>query len=62
MVIVDTFDASGKQVGTRTVDMYHFGTRPWLSNHMWWAMHQGHTVNQRVVTNAEVIDIKAKVA
>lgn len=50
MVIVDTVDSRGAIVGTRTVDMYHYGTRDWLSNHAWWAMHNGHTLTQRPVT------------
>lgn len=50
MVVVDTVDSRGEVVGTRTVDMYHYGTRDWLSGHMWWAMHHGHTVTQRPVT------------
>lgn len=50
-VIVDTIDDKGTTIGTRTVDMYHFGTRDWLSNHAWWAMHNGHTITQRPVTD-----------
>lgn len=52
--VVETFDRDGKQIGHRVVDMYHFGTREWLSNHNWWAMHQGHEVNTR---NASVDEI-----
>src|ERR1700761_9605846 len=36
-ISVKTFDAEGKTVGERVVDMYHFGTRNWLQNHHWWA-------------------------
>lgn len=50
MVTVETVDSMGEIVGTRTVDMYHYGTRDWLSNHAWWAMHNGHTLTQRPVT------------
>lgn len=45
MVIVNTIDSKGDLVGTRTVDMYHYGTRDWLTSHMWWATHQGHKVD-----------------
>lgn len=41
---INTVDVAGKAVGYRLVDLYHFGTRNWLSNHHWWAMHQGHEV------------------
>jgi hypothetical protein len=51
-VTVNTFDAVGAQIGTRTVDMYHYGTRNWLSNHQWWAAHNGHTIT--TVTCPEV--------
>lgn len=44
MVLVETFDSEGEVVGTREVDMYHYGTRDWLSGHMWWATHNGHRV------------------
>lgn len=50
MVVVDTIDAKGEKIGTRTVDMYHYGTRDWLYGHMWWAMHNGHTVTQKPIT------------
>lgn len=42
-ISVKTFDGpSGKTVGERIVDMCHYGTRNWLSNHLWWATHNGH--------------------
>lgn len=53
-VKVETFNVEGREVGTRIVDMYHFGTRNWLQNHHWWAMHNGHTVETRVATDDEV--------
>lgn len=53
-IVVDTFDKSGKQLGTRTVDMYHFGTRNWLANHLWWATHNGHEVVVKQVPESEV--------
>lgn len=57
-VLVNTFDSSGQQIGTRVVDMYHYGTRGWLSNHLWWAMHNGHVVHQQLATVAEVIELR----
>ena len=53
-VSVNTYDPGGKQVGTRVVDMYHYGTRNWLANHTWWAMHNGHTVEQMLANSAEI--------
>ena len=53
-ISVKTFDAEGKTVGERIVDMYHFGTRNWLQNHHWWAMHNGHCVETNVATPDEV--------
>lgn len=47
-VQVTTYATDGKVVGTRIVDMYHFGTRNWLHNHCWWAMHNGHSVNTEI--------------
>lgn len=53
-ISVKTFDVEGKTVGERIVDMYHFGTRNWLQNHHWWAMHNGHCVETNVATSDEV--------
>jgi hypothetical protein len=53
-IVVDTFDYGGERIGTRIVDMYHFGTRNWLQNHQWWAMHNGHTVETKNATNDEI--------
>jgi len=53
-VSVNTFDVDGKPVGTRVVDMYHYGTRNWLQNHLWWAMHNGHSVEQAPASDDEV--------
>lgn len=53
-ISVKTFDVEGKTVGERIVDMYHFGTRNWLQNHHWWAMHNGHCVETNVATTDEV--------
>lgn len=43
-VSVRTFDAQGKTIGERIVDMCHYGTRDWLSKHLWWSTHNGHCV------------------
>lgn len=53
-ISVNTFNAEGKTIGERIVDMYHFGTRNWLQNHHWWAMHNGHTVECNVASDAEI--------
>ena len=53
-VTVNTYDAKGKQIGTRIVDMYHYGTRNWTQNHLWWAMHNNCTVETMPSTDAEV--------
>lgn len=53
-ISVKTFDATGHDIGFRVVDMYHFGTRNWLQNHHWWAMHNGHCVEANVATEEEV--------
>ena len=36
------------------VDLYHFGTRNWFANHMWWAAHNGHTIETNVANDEEV--------
>lgn len=53
---VDTYDPQGKEIGTRIVDMYHFGTRNWLHSHQWWAMHNGHLIETRPAEDGEVQD------
>ena len=55
-IVVDTVNFADEQIGTRVVDMYHFGTRNWLQNHQWWAMHNGHTVQTRNATAHEIED------
>lgn len=55
-VSIKTFNAEGRTIGERIVDMYHYGTRNWLQNHHWWAMHNGHCVETAVATEAEVAD------
>lgn len=53
-ISVKTFDGpTGKTIGERIVDMYHFGTNTWLQKHHWWAMHNGHQVETTVATPAE---------
>ena len=53
-ISVKTFDSEGKVVGERIVDLYHFGTRNWLQNHHWWAMHNGHCVETNTATPDEI--------
>jgi len=57
---VSTVDQAGKAVGYRIVDLYHYGTRNWLMNHQWWAMHQGHLVEVCPATEAEINEYLAK--
>lgn len=62
---VNTFNSAGEQIGTRLVDLYHYGTKAWLQNHTWWAMHNGHMVKHQLeempslddVLTAEVIPL-----
>ena len=54
-ISVKTFEnVEGRSIGDRIVDMYHFGTRSWLQNHVWWAMHNGHSVEQNLATPDEI--------
>jgi hypothetical protein len=57
-VLVTTRDGQTPDtiVGSRIVDMYHFGTRNWLQNHMWWATHNGHVVVLELATAEEIQD------
>jgi hypothetical protein len=59
-VTVTTYDAKGKETGVRVVDMYHYGTRNWLQNHCWWAMHNSQQVEITISTDAEVDDYLAR--
>jgi hypothetical protein len=52
-VSVETFDNDNKSIGSRVVDMYHYGTRNWLQNHTWWAMHNSCVVETRPATEEE---------
>lgn len=53
-VSVITHDTKGEVIGERIVDMYHFGTRNWLHNHAWWAMHNGHVLTTVVAGPKDV--------
>lgn len=53
-VKIVTMDMKGKVIGERIVDMYHYGTRKWLHDHMWWAMHNDHLVEAQ---QASVTDV-----
>lgn len=41
-------------VDSRICDIYNFQSRKWLTNHQFWAMHQGHTVELHPATPDEV--------
>lgn len=56
---VQTFNLEGREIGTRIVDMYHFGTRNWLANHGWWAMHNCHQIEQKIAEDDEVAEYLA---
>lgn len=53
---IKTFNAEGKTIGERVVDMHHVGTARWLTNHHWWAMHQPttHTVEVNQASDEEI--------
>ena len=53
-VTISTYGQDGKQIGSRVVDMYHYGTRNWLSNHLWWATHNSCAVETVVASDSEV--------
>jgi len=59
-ISVKTFDAEGKTIGERIVDMCHYGTRNWLSNHLWWATHNGHCTEIDIAKPDEVNAYLAK--
>lgn len=53
-ISVATFDAEGKTVGGRIVDMHHFGTRKWLEKHLWWSTHHGYLCEINIATQVEI--------
>lgn len=55
-VVVNTYGQDDSQLGSRVVDMYHYGTRNWLINHTWWAMHNGHRVVQALANDEQVVE------
>jgi hypothetical protein len=59
-IFVRTTDLQGTCIGERIVDMYHFGTRNWLQNHQWWAMHNSHCVETTVATPDQVAEYLAR--
>lgn len=61
-VTVETFNNEGRPVGFRVVDMYHYGTRNWLANHQWWAMHNDHMCEIKPATSEEANEYLAKAA
>lgn len=50
---VKTFDQEGKTIGERIVDLFHFGTRGWLQQHIWWAMLNSNCVEVNIATPEE---------
>lgn len=53
-VKVDTFNVEGRTIGTRIVDLFHFGTAAWFQKHMWWAMHNQCTVESKTAETEEI--------
>ena len=51
---VKTFCPEGKSIGFRIVDLFHYGTRNWLQDHLWWAMHNSNCVEVNVATDEEI--------
>jgi hypothetical protein len=51
---VTTLNADNQEIGSRIVDMYHFGTKNWLQAHQWWAMHNAHVVETCLAHEDEV--------
>lgn len=49
-------------VDSRVCDIYNFMSRKWLTNHQFWAMHQGHTVELHPATPDEVTEYTKKQA
>lgn len=47
-------------VDSRVCDMYNFQSRKWLTNHQFWAMHQGHKVEIHPASSEEVDSYTAK--
>lgn len=51
---VKTFDAEGKTIGERIVDMHHIGTRDFLAKHLYWSTHKGHCTEINVATPGDI--------
>jgi hypothetical protein len=51
---VKTFNPEGKSIGFRIVDLFHYGTRNWLQDHLWWAMHNANCVEVNIATDDEI--------
>lgn len=61
-VKVLTYNKEGQTIGERIVDMYHYGTRNWLQSHIWWAMHNGHEIEQKCADDDDVAAYVAQAA
>lgn len=59
---ITSVDVGDNVVGYKIIDLYHYGTRSWLANHQWWAMHNNVSVEVRVATDEEVQEFMAKKA
>lgn len=51
---IKTFNAEGKDIGFRVVDLFHYNTRNWLQGHIWWAMHNGNLVEIDIAKPDEI--------
>lgn len=56
---VCSFDPDGTEIGRRVVDQYHYGTRGWITKHLWWAMHNNKGVT---IAPSEPDEIEAYLA
>lgn len=56
-IVVDTFDkVSNAKIGTRIVDLHHYGTKEWMFKHQWWALQRGHKVEIRTASVEETAE------
>jgi len=54
-ICVYTFEYNtGKTLGERIVDLFHYGTRNWIQQHIWWAMHNGHDVEIKAASPEQI--------
>ena len=54
-ICIYTFEnKTGKTIGERIVDLFHYGTRNWIQQHIWWAMHNGHEIEVKPATDDQI--------